>query len=252
MTVATRPKPIPERLKRLRAGEIDLKVGDHTAPDPSCTHPEGCEREIRSWILGLDWSDDPDDCSPVINAFRRRFNDGLPGDLRQKLGETMFIDIGTRGDGRDEDRAWMCADWTIRVALPTWLELAGTTGPATQLRGLPEITAETIDEARPLVNKLADNGRAFWRTARIDLETKVRTAVEKEIEAKGGPVAWVAGAAWAAWTAWAAEAARGDLRARLRKAVREAVTEKLAPTQQELFLSAIDLLKRMCELEPAE
>lgn len=255
MTATPELKPIPERLERLRSGEIELKVGSHSAPAPDCTHPDGCDREIRSWVLGLPWGDDPEDCSPVINAFRRRFNDTLPKDLRQKLEETMFDDIGTRGDGRDEDRGWMCADWTIRVALPTWLELAGTTDAATQLRELPEITAETIGDARPLVNKLRDEGWEFRQKSLAELRAKVREAVEKEIKAKGGSAAEAAGAAEAAEAAGAAGAAwaaRQDLRARVRKAVREAVTEKLAPTQQELFPSAIDLLKRMCELEPAK
>src|SRR4051794_13884157 len=153
MTAATL-KPRPERLALLP--EIELASGKHPAPPKNCTHPKGCEREIRSWVLGLPWGDNPDDCSRVINAFRRRLNDALPTDLRQKLKETSFDDIGTAGDGRDEDRAWMITDWSIRVALPTWLELAGVEDAPAQLRALPKVTAETFGEIKPLVYKLRD------------------------------------------------------------------------------------------------
>jgi len=123
MSTATKPTPIPERLALL--DEIELKASSHPPPPEKCDHPEGCDREIASWVLGQEWSDRAPWESPVLAAFRRRLNDGLPTDLRQKLKATMFDGIGTAGDGRDEDRAWMITDWSIRVALPTWLELAG-------------------------------------------------------------------------------------------------------------------------------
>jgi hypothetical protein len=209
----------------------------------------------------------------------------------------MFDDIGTAGDGRDEDRAWMITDWAVRVALPTWLDIAGVKDSPAKLRALPEITAETIGDAKPLVYKIRDEAwerRKEWRaklTEAIKVELKKRgidwpdavaDAVADAAAAAAAAAAAVAAAAAAAAAdadaaaaaaaaaaavavAAAAAAADADAAAaagywRVRSAVykklkaiyQEKIGEKYAPTQTALLASAEDLLKRMCELEPAE
>jgi len=183
-------KPIPERQKLIQSGEVKLLSGGHEPPPADCTHPEGCDRELAAWALGQEWTDHPDWESPVLAAFRRRLNDGLPDDLRQKLAPSMFDGIGTANDGRDEDRAWMITDWSVRVALPTWLELAGVEDAPAKLRALPEVTAESCAEARPLVCKLRDEAwerRKAWRAKLTEAARLASTQPVSESPGKGEP-----------------------------------------------------------------
>jgi hypothetical protein len=215
-------KPLPERLALLP--EIDLKASSHSPPSPDCKHPEGCDREIASWVLGQEWTDHPEWESPVLAAFRRRLNDALPEDLRQRLKESMFDGIGTAGDGRDEDRAWMITDWSIRIALPTWLERAGVEMAPAQLRALPEVTAQTFADVRPLVVKLCDEAwerHTAWRE-------KVREAVSQELRKRGVKSAAVADAAAAAAAAAVAVAAAAAAAAADAAAVAVAVAAAVA------------------------
>ncbi|HUB98538.1 MAG TPA: hypothetical protein VMS11_01815 [Solirubrobacterales bacterium] len=259
MSTDTLPKPIPERVALIESGEIKLLRSSHKAPPPDCTHPDGCSEELCNWGLGLEWSDRSEDTearkSPVIASFRRVLQDNLPDDLRQQLNGSVFWGIGTKGDGRDEDRAWMCADWSIRVVLPAWLDLAGTEDAAADLRALPEVTASTVAQARKLVDPLANAGWRRWDEALADLRAKVRKAVEEELAKQGSSraaeAAEAARAAEAAGAAGAAGAARADLYQPVYDAVYKAFMDEFAPVQTALLPSAIDLLKRMCELEPA-
>jgi hypothetical protein len=234
-------KPLPERLALLP--EIDLKASSHSPPSPDCKHPKGCDREIASWVLGQEWTDHPDWESPVLAAFRRRLNDALPEDLRQRLKESMFDGIGTAGDGRDEDRAWMITDWSIRIALPTWLERAGVEMAPAQLRALPEVTAQTFGDVWPLVVKLRDEAwerRTAWRE-------KVREAVSQELRKRGVKSAAAADAAAAA----ARPGVYSAVYQKVRPIYEEKIREKYRPTQTALLDSALDLIKRMSSLEPS-
>jgi hypothetical protein len=177
--MTTELKPIPERLAVVE--DIPLLSGGHSAPPKECDRPEGCDREIAAWVLGQKWTDRAPWESPVLAAFRRRLNDALPDDLRQKLKPSMFDGIETAGDGRDEDRAWMITDWSIRVALPTWLELAGVEETPKALRALPEITEATFGDVRPLVYKIRDEAWGRRKGAR----KHIREAVEAELKKRG-------------------------------------------------------------------
>ena len=123
---------IAERVKRL--DEIELLSGAHEPPPPTCDNPKGCAEEIAAWVMGLDWTDHPPGVSPVISAFMRRLNDGLPDDLRQHLKPYLLRQFGTENDGHDELRGWMLTDWIVHTALPTWLDLAGVNDVAKALR----------------------------------------------------------------------------------------------------------------------
>jgi hypothetical protein len=271
--MSTALKPIPERVALL--DELDLKSGGHAPPEEGCTHPEGCSEEICCWLLGLDWSDRSEEDaekSPVIATFRRVLNDNLPDDLRQQLKDSLLWGIGTKGDGRDEDRAWMCADWAVRVALPMWLELAGTKDAAGELRALPELTGASIDDAQPLIDRVSNGAWDRRKNALNKLYDSVYAAVKAEFEklnlpeaaraaeaagaaeaaraARAAEAAGAAGAARAAEAAGAAGAARAA-RAAVYEEIRKVIAEEFEPVEKALFPSAIDLLKRMSELEPA-
>ena len=55
--------------------DIPLSVSSHSAP-PADGKPCGfCRMEKWAWVTGQDWTDHPDNCSQVIGAFLRRFQD---------------------------------------------------------------------------------------------------------------------------------------------------------------------------------
>src|SRR5690606_20754126 len=100
---------IKERLKALDS--ITLLSGAH---DPN-GDKQFCAMEAAAWIAGEPHSDHPECVSPVLGAFLRSWNDALDDKGRQALKPHIPRVIGTAGDGHDEERAWMAADWLVRV-----------------------------------------------------------------------------------------------------------------------------------------
>lgn len=195
----------PERLSEL--DELHLDGGAHG------TFEEGhCALEVVAWLAGEEHSDHPKCASPVIGAFMRRWNDDLDDEGRQRLKPYLPRLVGSKATKKiEERRAWMAADWLVRVHTPAWLELAGITESAEALRSLPELRTLTgLKKSRPKI----DAARA---------------------------AAWDAAGA-AAWAA--ARDAAGDAAG---AAARDAAWEKLNPTKTELQASAFELLDRMIE-----
>jgi hypothetical protein len=155
------PTIIEERLQKLP--ELHIDEGGHDEFEKG-----HCAMELVSWLAGEKFSDRPSCTSPVLSSFLVRLNDGLPEDLRQELKPYLPRVIGTAGDGQDEARGWLAADFTIRTVLPTWLELAGVEESAKALRELPPIDAKSITDAQPKVREIRDamyEKRSAARTA---------------------------------------------------------------------------------------
>ena len=124
---------IAERLSQLGP----LSAGLH-APDGI-----GCVMEATAFVAGEPWSDHPLCVCPVLGAFLRTLNDGLPDDAaRDELLRPLIPRlIGTRGSAKLERlRAMMAADWLIRTHTVAWLRLAKLDKAANTLAALPEIT----------------------------------------------------------------------------------------------------------------
>src|SRR6185436_11442285 len=103
--------------------KIDLKHGSHDSRKKGV-----CAMEAVAYIAGLPHSDHPECTSPVLGAFLRSWNDGLPdNETRNRLLRPLIpLVIGTNtGPVDDETRAWLATDWLVRVHTPAWLELAG-------------------------------------------------------------------------------------------------------------------------------
>jgi hypothetical protein len=68
--------------------------------------------ELASMLAGEPFSDHPRSTCPVIGAFLRAYNDGLPEDRRQDLYEYAAKVVGTSA-GRQvrRRRARMCLEW---------------------------------------------------------------------------------------------------------------------------------------------
>src|ERR1700744_4355201 len=82
-----------------------------------------CALELVSYVAGEPWSDHPECVCPVLGAFFRAWNDGLPDDKRAAILRPFLPRlIGTnKGTALSERRALMAADWLVRVHTPAWL-----------------------------------------------------------------------------------------------------------------------------------
>jgi hypothetical protein len=169
--------------------------------------------EWVAYIANEPHSDQPVCVSPVLRAFGISWNDSLDDETRQKLRPYLARMIGTAGDGRDEERAWMCTDWLVRVCAPTWMDLTPSLREqAAVLRALPPVLS--VESAR-----------------RVSTEIM---AARHQSAAAGDAARDAAGdAAWdAAWDA-----------------ARDAAWDALAPTVTVLQASAFELLDRMLPAE---
>jgi hypothetical protein len=175
-----------DRLAKVRT----LKSGGH-----SDIRQGACVMEAVAYVAGEPWSDHPECVCPVLGAFMRAWNDGLPSDADRAR---LLLPRGSAALA--ERRSLMAADWLVRVQTPAWLKLAGLTAQAATLEALPEITS-----------------MAQAPSIRGPLEAVRRDA-----------------------------AAAGDA---ARAAARAAATQKLAPTRDELQLSALALVERMIAAE---
>ena len=101
--------------------------------------------------------------------------------------------IGTADDGLDEARSWMAMDWLIRDYAPAWLEAAGLTEPAAELRSLPAV----LDEAalcsvlRP-IERARLRARGARTADRSAPWTAARSAARETAWACAGAAAWAA------------------------------------------------------------
>ncbi len=214
----------PKRLAKLKK----LEHGAH-AKNAS----KMCAMEAVAFVAGEPWSDHPECACPVIGAFMRSWNDGLPdGDRTALLLPLIPKLVGTRSTKDIERRrSLMAADWLIRTHTPAWLRLAGLTKQADMVAGLPEITdmAQYPSLRGPMEAVRAD-ASAAWAAA--------------------WDAAWDAArdAAWAA----AGDAARDAAGAAAGDAAGAAAKKRLEPTRLELQASAVLLVERMIALQPEQ
>lgn len=162
---------------------VKLEEGAHRGPEHGF-----CVMELASYVAGEPFSDHPQCVSPVIGAFLRRYNDLVDDEARQKLrpfvapGSGIY---GTAGDGKDEARGYLVANWATHVALPVWLELAGATEAAAEVRALAPITDRESARAAAEVTRPIRN--LMWKKREElfePLRAKVREAVEKALAEK--------------------------------------------------------------------
>ncbi len=215
---------------------IDLSRLDSLPPLGRGAHTPGeggaCLLEAAAYVAGWSWSDHPSCVSPVLALFGRRINDAMPDELRDTLLRPLVpLLIGTSDDDEaDKMRGYIAADWAVRTAAPMALRAAGHPDEAARLSALPAVVdlrtacraARTAAEAADL----AEATDAAWAAARtVDAASTAAEAAD------------ATDAAWAA--AKTAEAARA--------AIRTAGT----PTDtDEIWHSAADCLRRMCEAAP--
>ena len=104
----------------------------------------------------------------MLAAFGRSWNDSLSDEDRDRL-LLPFLPrlVGTRSTAEVQDRrAFMAADWAVRVFTPAWLRLAKLDEHAEALEGLPELdSVEACRAAQPTINAARGAARAAARAA---------------------------------------------------------------------------------------
>jgi hypothetical protein len=253
------------RLKRVLA--LDLGSGAHSSIETGV-----CVMEAVAFVAGDPWSDHPECACPVISAFMRAWNDGLPNDADRNRLLRPFIPklVGSKGSKKVRDRrAWLAVDWTVRVFTPKWLELvpalaehgsalqaheeiadlAGLLAAQPKLNAAREASAAAWDAARAAARAAAWDAAwaAAWDAARDAARDAAWDAARAAARAAAWAAAWDAARA-AAWdAAW--DAARAAARAAAWDAARDAAWDaawaKLQPTVEWCQVSALDLVERM-------
>jgi hypothetical protein len=244
-----------------------------------CDHPPSagiCSVSMIAWLSGDQDSELPACVSPTIAALARwRFaarNDS-DGQLMQECGAAM---AGTAACRLDESRrAWMAADWIIRIFAPAFFRSAGGDLAATHaatLADLPEVKdSGSISAAQPTISAALSAARAAevqaaWSVARSPGGDAVWAAVRSSARSAmvAGDVVRAAAATVSGSAALnaAAEAARGAACAAAVAAAITAATAAgagsaaedaiwaaargaLTQVTEELQVSALDLLGRM-------
>ena len=169
--------------------DYTLAYGTHATPEDG-----RCAMEWVSHLAGEPHSDQPKCVSPALRAICIALNDGLEHEPRQRLRPYLARTIGTADDGLDEARSWMAMDWLIRDYTPTWLDAAGLSEPAAELRSLPAVLDEamlvrgavcrsSVPGCAPAMRGAADRS-APW--------TAARSAARETAWACAGAAAWAA------------------------------------------------------------
>ena len=128
-----------------KLADVMLRNGGHTGPEQGM-----CVMEAVAFLANEEFGDHPMCACPVVGAFLRKFNDRLPTDeLRTELLMPLVSKlVGSKSTPEvDAKRRWIMVDWTVRVCAPLWIDLAGMSAEAKQLRDLPEVTKETYSTA---------------------------------------------------------------------------------------------------------
>jgi hypothetical protein len=235
-----------------------LAVGRHLRPEQG-----RCAMEWIAHLAGEEHSDRPACVSPAVAALARSWNDALEDAARQRLRPYLARMIGTAGDGRDDERMWLCTDWLARRSAPAFLALARLDDAADALRRAGPVRSG--DDARRLDGSL-EGARRQAGAARAAAEAEARSRrspaggdgaldafreATRTAQRRGGLDAVRAAVrttphdpaqadAWAA--AW--RVSLDAMHAAARRAGTEAVG-RLAPTVAELQASVFDLLDRL-------
>jgi len=180
-------------------GALTLTKGAHDSREDGV-----CLLEAVAWWAGKEHTDCPACVSPVLAAFGRSWNDGLDDGARQELRRFIPLLPGTAEDGLDVARGLLALDWLTRVCLPAFLDAAGLTGHAADLRRLaPVTTSEDARTAQPRIDAAGAAARdAAWDAAWAAAGAAARAAARAAAGDAAGDAARDAArdAAWAA--AW--------------------------------------------------
>ena len=154
-----------------------------------------CVMEAVAYVAGEPWTDHPKCACPVIAAFMRAWNDGLPSDDERTRLLRPWITrlVGTKSTKAVEQRrADMALDWFVRVQAPAWLDLSEALSPyASAIRALSPLHSRAACEAaQPVLAAAAQNATAAWDAARDAAWAAARDAAWDAAWAAARDAAW--------------------------------------------------------------
>jgi hypothetical protein len=218
---------------------LALNLGHGGHQPPNSADDEICINELCSMLAGEPFGYRPVCVSRVLQDFALSLNDRWDFDARQKLKPFARRMLNTANDGQDEARGWLAIDWLIRTYTPAWLDLAGLTAEAAELRSL---------------RRIADS--VAWRSMQVDAEGKIsaaRSAARSAAYSAACSAACSAArsaarsAAYSAARSAARSAAYSAARSAARSAAYSAAYSALKPTVEILQASALELLDKMID-----
>ena len=145
----------------------DIGHGAHFSLDDGL-----CVMEAVAYVAGEPWSDHPTCACPVLGAFMRAWNDGLPTDEDRTRLLRPWVErlVGTKSTKAVEQRrADMALDWFVRVYAPAWLDLSeALSSHARAIRALPPLhsTAACLS-AQPVLAAAAQSTAATRAASRV-------------------------------------------------------------------------------------
>jgi hypothetical protein len=153
---------------------VRLARGRHQSPDQGA-----CVMELASMLAAEPFSDHPRSVCPVLAAFLRAYNDGLPDDRRQDLYDYAAKVVGSvSGRRARRARARRCLTWFAeeipngrrpsRLALMAAGWTLGSVGRAAARAA--RSSGETHRSVLMLLDELIEIGKPVGRPA-LDLET---------------------------------------------------------------------------------
>ncbi len=170
-----------------------LRRGAHDARNDGM-----CAMEMVAWLAGEEHSDEPACACPVIAAFVRALNDGLPTDqARDRLLRPLVPRfVNTRSSAVEERRrGFQVADALVRTFVPHLLEKRGRQSEAAALRAVPAVVDQVTAEAalRAVDHWARDQHAARWVLQRaiegLAPARYVAGAVQV-VRRAGDPTAW--------------------------------------------------------------
>lgn len=228
--------------------EINLAFGAHDSREQGM-----CLMEAVAFLAGEPHTDRPQCVCPALAAFGRAWNDGLPDEDRNRLLKPFIRRlINTRSTPEvKQRRAYMAADWTVRVAAPVWLRAAGLVGEAGSLEALaPLASADACRDAVPTIRRVREAVLAAGDAGVYAARTAARAAAVLAARAAAvhAPVAAAADAAVDTAVYAAGAVARDATATAAVDAGVFAAREALRPHVERLQASAGALFARMIEV----
>jgi hypothetical protein len=179
--------------------DLVLERGDHPEGDGVCLL-EAVAREAKE-----PHSDNPQCVCPVIAAYGRILNDIMPDGQRQRLIPFIPRLLASRSTRAvEQKRAYLAADYAVRLFTPLALDVHGLKKEAAALRALTPITDKETAEAAA---ETAEAVAPAWVTE-ATAETGAKAAAVRAAAVAARATEWAARA-----TEWAAEAAAWAARA---------------------------------------
>lgn len=107
----------------------------------------GCPMELASFLADGSWTDRHACICPVIGAFLRPLNDGMPDGTTRARHFAAIVPrlVNTHDPSLARRRAFLAADFAVREAAPIALDAAGRTEDAARLRALPPIVDQETE-----------------------------------------------------------------------------------------------------------